>query len=372
MLKGTLQNDQSHTFDINADGRPDLLSISSFNKTVMPYFQNEEGEFEKGELTELFEHPYSSIEAIYPGKFNKDEYLDLVVVYDSHFIAFYQGNHLGEFYFHSEYEIPFGKFLVSASGDLDSDGQLEIIVSPFQVDSNRFSLFIFSNNENNFNQFPFSVKYQLVHLSSLLTKVRSVFSEPDIEKIDGIHIGEFNHDHLKDIILLDREQKRVITLLSNNLEKYQPSEILRFPFHPYEISLLKLNNDQEDDLLVTPAPGSHYHYTHTYLRSNDKFIFSQMLPLGEKIFDVKKGNFFKKDEQVYVASSKINSELIFYRPKTNGRIDPKEIKKISVLEYPGKLNCSDLNNDGIMDLIVTGSSLDNSSLSIFKNISLED
>ena len=362
-----IQNEKTYSIDINKDGLEDFISFSFLNKSVLPFIQQLDGHFVKGQLSYLYQHPNVAIENIYPGQFDNDGILDLIIVYSSQFVSFYKGFDKGKFTFHSEYEIPFGNFLRSTSGDLDSDGKLEIIVAPDSFASNRLSFFIFSNIKDNYNQFPFSTKYQLLHFNNVLKKSSD---SSKLDSLDQITIGNFNNDHLKDIALLDKTFNRVLTLTTNIREKYIPSDILTIPYQVHSMFIIDIDNDGIDDLITTPEENRESKYSHIYLTNDNKFNLFQKLLTGSKVTDIKVGHFLNNWEKHFVFSSQTMNQISLYSLATNHKLSSKPVLGLHVPSVPGKLNCSDMNNDGLDDIIVTGPNDERANITLFKNISL--
>ena len=71
-------------------------------------------------------------------------------------------------------------------------------------------------------------------------------------------------------------------------------------------------------------------------------------------------------------SSNLKNEISFYNSLANGKIDSSPFKTISLLDSPGRINCVDINEDGLDDFIVTSSLEDSSNINIYTNLTIEE
>jgi hypothetical protein len=365
---GDNQNEKTYSADLNNDGLIDFLSFSFIKKSVLPFIQQSDGSFIKGKLTYIYQHEGLEIENIYPGQFDKDGKLDLSIVFSSQFVAFYKGIGIGEFIFHSEYEIPFGNDLISTSADLDSDGSLDIIVAPNFFAANRLSFFIFSNDNENNNEFPFTTKFQLLHFKNVL---KSFTEKGKLKTLDQIAIGNFNNDHLKDILLLDKTYNRVLTLTSDSHEKYQPSAILNVPFKIYSLSVVELNDDKIDDIVISPLDTKDAKYSHLYLSNKEQFQLFQKVLTGPKITNVTRGRFIFGQDYQLAFSSELTDQVYLYQQLLSNQLSYGPIISFPIPSTPGKLNTKDMNADGYNDILVTGRNYLKSNIKLFQNITID-
>ncbi len=378
IFKNTKQVEKTFAIDFNNDGLKDLISFSLFKKKISLYAQNTDGTFSQGSFTYLYQHPLLGVENIYFGLFDEDDELDLIVVYESQFVSFYKGMRPGEFVFHSEYEIPFGNKLKSTSGDLNGDGKLEVIVSPKNFESNRLSFFVFSNKVVSFNEFPFNVKFQLLYFEPLLNKANKANKASketglvqNFTSFKKIVIGNIDGNLLKDVVLLDAENNRIITILIDRKGKYVPHQMMNLSFKPYSIGLIKIDHDYRDDLIVTPTSFNQKRKTKIYLTRDQKFQLNQDLEIGVNIEGFILGKFSSRKKKYIIFSSQVKNMIYIYEVQRGTSLLKGPVGKIALPFFPNHILSLDMDGDGLDDIIVSGKSTLNSNLHIYKKISID-
>jgi hypothetical protein len=187
--------------DFNRDGKLDVVATAEFGSESSAQIMLGNGD---GTFTYFASYRVSQPEAVTVADLNKDGNLDLVVVNDeSTYISVMLGN--GDGSFQPPVDYPASSAIWSAVADVNGDGNPDIVVADFT--------------------FPAGV-------SVLLGKGDGTFENATYYPGGGenrfVAVGDFNNDHLPDIIVPSWEYNNIVVLLNTGVIKFSPTTPLSF------------------------------------------------------------------------------------------------------------------------------------------------
>jgi hypothetical protein len=187
--------------DFNRDGKLDVVAMAEFGSQSSAQVLLGNGD---GTFTYFASYRVAQPEAVTVADLNKDGNLDLVVVNDeSTYISVLLGN--GDGSFQSPVDYPGNSAIWSAVADVNGDGNPDIIVADF---------------------FP------QPGVSVYLGKGEGTFGDatyyPAGAENRYVAVGDFNNDHLPDIVVPSWGNSNVVVLLSTGAIKFSPTTPLNF------------------------------------------------------------------------------------------------------------------------------------------------
>ena len=325
--------------DFNEDGRMDIAVTNYHEENVAVFLGYGNGEFSS--QTTYFTGVGSKPHWVVAEDFNNDGHLDLVVansLTDNVGIFFGKGN--GQFstqvtYFTGPRSDPCSLIV----GDLNKDGQLDIVVANFNGDS--IGVFLGYGNGD---------------FSSLRIYSTGSNSEP----VSPV-IGDFNNDGRIDIAVANSRAHNIGIFLADSMQELSPQITYSSGANsnPYSIIADDFNNDGQQDIATA---NYHKDSIAIFLGSGTSdFLFQKAYFTGTNTgpISIVSGD-FNNDGRVdlAVANYRANNIGVFLGSGT-GDFSSQTTYFTGSNSKPISIICGDVNNDGRQDLAIANSGSNN-------------
>lgn len=319
--------------DVNGDGNPDILTGNYLSDTVSVLLGNGDGTFQSAASYATG----ARLNDLELADVNGDHITDLVTAnFDGNSVSVLLGNGDGTFAPHVDYATEFGPYMVKVA-DLNGDDRPDLITP------NDFSGSVSILLGNGDGTFATQTTYNSTGLNPWM-----------------VETGDFDEDGRSDVVVVNSSGSLGV-LLGNGDGTFQPTVNYSVGHRPTTIAIADLNGDHHADL-ITPNNESH---TASVLLGNGDGTFQPeatyatgINPLevavadfnGDAVPDMAITNFFSNDVSILIGNG-------------DGTFQPQLSYVVGIpFTTPGArpvgILTSDVDNDGIIDLIV-GNTADN-------------
>lgn len=359
------KGDRSVIADVNGDGLKDVVSASSgAAPKVVAIIQGSNDSYEKKHKPISLRYT-NDVMAVYSLHLNEDVYEDVVVLQDGGFITLLTSNEEGELKRYKEIEP-------------DIRTNLFVHSTPMRVENGK-KVFYWAYEESlNNGTMIFKYTQEKDHSDEISKKVIKVpFDEitaaaggKPLKGIDEIRAGNLNGDDLLDLAILDMAANRVYTLIAESEDSFVPTEIISDPLKPYNFELLKINDDDLDDLYIshTFPKRKPAHFSFLYFNGGQgKFIESsrQMILTSVQCLSAEVAQIDQEGPRRLVVASNYNGGLFTYKIHPDGTVDQIPDVQYRPKGYPVVIGIADMNNDGVNDMVTANESKESGTISIF-------
>ncbi|CAF4017853.1 unnamed protein product, partial [Adineta steineri] len=325
--------------DLNNDNQLDIIITNSGTNNIGIFLAFGNGSFSTQTTysTGINSAPQSAI----TGHFNNDSYLDIAVA-NFHFsgIGVFFGRGNGTFTDQTFFFTGSGSGPNSiVTGDLNNDGQLDIIVSLYF----NLAIDIFLSFGNGTFASPVS------------------YSTGSGSQPQSINIGDFNNDYKLDIVVANCQTANVAVFKGNGDGTMQDEETYSTGSNscPHSVAVGNFNSDNRLDIVVsnfyTSVIGIFLGFTYmTGIRENTYSTGTSPHPRTVALGD------FNNDNQLdmTIAYYELNAIGVSLG-QTFGNFPLNTIFSTGDLSYPTSVALDDLNNDNQVDIAVTNSGTNN-------------
>ena len=318
--------------DLNNDNRLDV-AVANFLYNYIQIFIG----FENGNFTDIKEYFIGNMCSPYDmtvDYFNDDKYLDIAVIctgYSAFTILF--GTDNGDFLVGRQYATSSGSPLKRmATGDLNNDSHLDLVV--LNVQDGTIDIFLQNGHE------PFATP---VFIST------GFDSQPH-----SLAVGNFDHDNLSDIVVINHETDNIVIILSSNM--YDSTDSTKYSTgigsRPYDVVTGYFTNDNQLDLAVINSATADVTIFQGYVDGSFRAIGSYAIGIGSIPHAIVIAD-FNNDHRMdlAIANAGANNVLILFG-LGNGTFGKERSYSMRYDSRPYSLAVGDFDRDGWMDIAV--------------------
>lgn len=345
-----ITNGSISTTDLNNDGNLDIMVISSLNtnpKTEL-FYNIGNGKYVEDSLNTITD---ASVGCVVPLDLNADGYQDLLILGEDRtwnpLSDMFLNDQNGQF---NKVEVNIMEVLlngVSINSDIDKDGDLDLFMTG-RDEKNRAKSLLYKNDG--------SGNFQRVNSSILnVQDGESVFVDIDLDLDDDLIVSGKNSSGVPVVYIYTNDGL-------GNFSK-DPINTLQGVYRS-SIEVADFNRDGDLDILIAGSINLKKSSTRLYLGNNGRFLLDSTLNIKDLGFgslavgDIDNDN----DIDIFITGEGVDSTLMSHWGKFsmvyfndgNGNFTLSNISNSLPQVANGNAELSDLNGDGLLDLIFSG------------------
>ncbi|CAF3699203.1 unnamed protein product [Rotaria sp. Silwood1] len=388
--------------DFNNDGHLDVVVANYESNSIGLFINHGNGTFRNQE--EYYVGEYSTPSFLVTGDFNKDQYLDIVLIlYNNSKIAILLGYSNGNFSYKEIYSTDKNFYFHSiAVGDINNDGHLDVIAP--DVKNGSFNIFIGYGNGTFKNIililtiidfYPYVIQCGDLNNDKILDIVASdsfghgiailfgdgneFFQNQLITSTKGSHsssitIGNLNSDNWLDIIYVDEFFAYVVILLNSgngtfeNVTQYLTVQ----GSQPHSVALGYLNDDNLLDIVIANTLDDSINIFFGNGNGNGKFRRRMRISTGfeSRPKSTVIGDFNNDNKQDIVVANTGNDNIVIFLVHYEADFLNGTYYVTGTGLHPSSVAVGDLNNDGVSDIVAAN--LGTNTIEIFLDYNKEN